>query len=111
MLRAALDALLVGPTAAERAQGLTTEIPPATRARSLTVREGVAYVDLSSAIASGGGSSSMTGRLWQIVYTATQLPQAPQVRLLIDGQERTSLGGEGVLIDRPIGRPATFPRF
>jgi spore germination protein GerM len=75
------------------------------------VREGVAYVDLSGAIAAGGGSSSMQGRLWQVVYTATQMPQARQAVLLIDGQERATLGGEGVLIDRPIGRPAAFPRF
>jgi spore germination protein GerM len=53
----------------------------------------------------------MQARLWQIVYTATQLPAAPQARLLIEGQERQALGGEGVMLEKPIGRPPAFPRF
>jgi spore germination protein GerM len=111
ILRAAFEALLAGPTDAERAKGLTTEIPVGTRLRHLTVRDGVAIVDLTEAIASGGGSSSMQGRLWQIVYTGTQVPGIGQVRLLIEGAERPALGGEGVVIDRPLARPAAFPRF
>lgn len=111
LLRAALEALLAGPSAGEQAKGLTTEIPQGTRLRGVTVREGVAVIDLSEAIGSGGGSSSMRGRLWQIVYTGSQLPQAQQVRIIIEGQERQALGGEGVLIDRPIARPPAFPRF
>lgn len=111
VLRGAIEALLAGPTPEDRARGLSTEIPAGTRLRSLTVREGVATLDLSEAVASGGGSASMLGRVWQIVYTGTQHPAAPQVRLLIEGAERRALGGEGVLIDRPIGRPPAFPRF
>jgi spore germination protein GerM len=110
-LRAALDALLAGPTPAERARGLTTEIPAGTRLRGLRLREGTAIVDLSGELASGGGSASMQARVWQIVYTATQLPAADQVRILLDGRETAALGGEGVLIDRPLGRPGAFPRF
>lgn len=111
ILRGALEALLAGPTPGERARGFSSEIPAGTRLRALTVREGVATIDLTERIASGGGSASMLARLWQIVYTGTQHPAARQVRLLIDGQERTALGGEGVLIDRSIGRPPAFPRF
>lgn len=110
-LRGAIEALLIGPTPEERERGLSTEIPAGTRLRALTVREGVATIDLSEAVGSGGGSASMLGRLWQIVYTGTQHPAAPQARLHIEGEERRGLGGEGVLIDRPIGRPPTFPRF
>ncbi len=111
LLRGAVEALLAGPSPQERAKGLTTEIPTGTRVRGLSVREGVVVIDLTGEIASGGGSSSMQGRLWQLVYTGTQLPDARQVRLLIDGAERPALGGEGLLIDRPIGRPPAFPRF
>lgn len=111
LLRGAFDALLAGPTAQERAKGLTTEIPAGTRLRGLSVREGVVTVDLSEAVGSGGGSSSMQGRLWQIVYTGTVLPAARQVRLIIEGEERQTLGGEGLIIDRPITRPPTYPRF
>ncbi|MGH2403631.1 MAG: GerMN domain-containing protein [bacterium] len=111
ILRGAIEALLAGPTPDERARGLSTEIPAGTRLRELAVQEGVAIIDLTEAVGSGGGSASMLARLWQIVYTGTQHPAARQVRLLIEGTERRVLGGEGVLIDRPIGRPPAFPRF
>ncbi len=111
LLRGAVEALLAGPAASERAKGLTTDIPTGTQLRGLFVREGVVTIDLTGSIASGGGSSSMQGRLWQLVYTGTQLPDARQMRLLIDGAERQALGGEGLLIDRPIGRPPAYPRF
>jgi len=110
-LRGAIEALLMGPTAEERGKGLSTEIPAGTHLRTLAVRDGIAFVDLTTAIGSGGGSTSMQARLWQIVYTGTQLPVAQQVRLLIDGQERQALGGEGVIIEKPLGRPPAFPRF
>jgi len=111
VLRGAVEALLSGPTAEERGKGLSTEIPAGTRLRSLVVRDGIAFIDVSAAIASGGGSTSMLARLWQIVYTGTQLPAAPLARLLIEGQERQALGGEGVIIEKPISRPPAFPRF
>lgn len=111
LLRSAFDALLGGPTPVERARGLTTEIPAGTRLRGLRVREGTVVVDLSGELASGGGSSSMQARVWQIVYTATQLPAAGRVRILLEGREAAALGGEGVLIDRPLGRPGAVPRF
>jgi spore germination protein GerM len=87
-----------------------TEIPAGVRLLGLSVRDGIAVIDLTDAVTSGGGSSSMQGRVWQIVYTGTQLG-VRQVRILINGAERQALGGEGVLIDRPIGRPPAFPRF
>jgi len=111
LLRAAVEALLAGPTAEEQRKGLSTEIPAGTRLRALSVRDGIVLIDLTAAVAGGGGSTSMLARLWQIVYTGTQLPAAQQVRLLIEGQERPALGGEGVVIDKPIGRPPAFPRF
>jgi spore germination protein GerM len=109
-LRGAFAALLTGPTAEERARGLVTEIPAGTRLRKLAIRDGILEVDLSGELASGGGSSSMQARVWQIVYTGTQL-SARQVRILVDGAERQALGGEGVLIDRPLVRPPAFPVF
>jgi spore germination protein GerM len=110
VLRDALEELLAGPTVEERGRGLGTEIPAGTRLRSLTVREGVAFVDLTEEVGSGGGSASMQGRLWQIVYTATQMG-VQQVRILIEGEQRQALGGEGLMIDRPISRPPAYPRF
>lgn len=111
LLTMAVRELLAGPSSAEQAAGLLTAIPAGTRLLDLRIDNGVVMIDLSGEIASGGGSSTMLGRLWQIVYTATQFTQAPRVRILIDGQARQAMGGEGVLIDRPLSRPGTLPIF
>ena len=111
LVTAALRELLAGPTDTERASGLTTAIPEGTTLRSVRLERGTVIADFTRAVESGGGSASMLARFWQIVYTATQFPAAPQVRILIEGQQRESMGGEGVVIDRPIERPAAPPRF
>lgn len=110
-VHAALEALLAGPTDAERREGLGTAIPAGTRLRAVRVEDGVVWADFSREIDSGGGSASMLGRFWQIVYTATQFRDASRVRILIEGVARDTLGGEGVIIERPVARPETPPRF
>ena len=110
-LEAALRALLAGPSPAERRQGMTSEIPAGTMLRGVRVDGTTLTVDLSADFARGGGSTSMLARLSQVVYTATQFPQIPQVRLLLDGQRVQALGGEGLLIEDPLRRPATPPTF
>lgn len=110
-LRGASLALLAGPSAGERALGLTSEIPAGTTLRGLAVVGGVTVLDLSRDLERGGGSSSMQGRVWQLVYTGTQFAGASRVRILIDGQSRKALGGEGLIIEEPIARPASLPRF
>lgn len=110
-LRGAYRALLAGPTPEERAAGYSSEIPAGTQLRGIVVGGGVAAVDLTAAVESGGGSSSMQARVWQIVYTGTQFPSATAVRILIEGQARQALGGEGVIIEAPIPRPERTPTF
>lgn len=111
LLAAAIQELLAGPTESERTAGLSTAVPAGTRLHGVRVEGGIVAADFDRTVESGGGSASMLGRFWQIVYTATQLSEAPRVRILIEGQQRESMGGEGVLIDRPIARPQTPPRF
>jgi spore germination protein GerM len=53
----------------------------------------------------------MQARLWQIVYTATQLPEGTRVRLLLEGEEKEVLGGEGLYIGEPLPRPPEMPQF
>lgn len=110
-LAAALGELLAGPTPQERAAGLTTAVPAGTQIRSVAIRDGIVVADFDRTVESGGGSSSMLARFWQIVYTATQFSDAARVQILIDGQEREAMGGEGVIIDHPVARPSTMPRF
>jgi len=110
-VEAALRRLLAGPSAAERAKGIVSEIPTGTGLRSVTLNGDVAAVDLTAAFSAGGGSTSMLARVWQVVYTATQVPEVRAVQILIGGRHVRALGGEGVMIDRPIERPASMPAF
>lgn len=104
VLKGALEALLAGPTAAEKAGGLVTMVPAGTKLRGVTLSGHVAIVDFNAAFASGGGSLSMTDRLAQVVYTATQFPGVTSVTLKLDGKTIKVLGGEGIIVDHPRTR-------
>ncbi|HEY5516935.1 MAG TPA: GerMN domain-containing protein [Coriobacteriia bacterium] len=106
VLKAALDALLAGPTSSERAGGLVTMVPKGTKLRGVTISANVAIVDFDSTFASGGGSLSMFDRLAQVVYTATQFPGVDAVTFKLDGKKVTVFGGEGIIIDKPRTRKA-----
>jgi spore germination protein GerM len=110
-IETALGALLAGPSAEERRRGLTSEIPRGTELRAVRVERGVVTVDLTSSFARGGGSTSMLARMYQIVYTATQFAETPQVQILLAGRRVESLGGEGVVIGSPLRRPPAPPSF
>jgi spore germination protein GerM len=110
-LRTALATLLAGPSPAERRRGLVSEIPVGTALRGLRIEDGVVTVDLSAEFARGGGSTSMLGRIWQVVYTATQFRDASAAQILLEGRHVEALGGEGVVIARPLRRPQSPPRF
>lgn len=104
VLKAALTELLAGPDAAESAAGLHTLIPKGTKLNGVSIAGTVATVDLSSQFASGGGSLSMTNRLAQVVYTATQFSGVSGVRFELDGKPVTVFGGEGIILDHPQTR-------
>lgn len=101
---AAMAELLAGPTAEDQAAGMTTAIPEGTEYLGTTIDEGVATVDLSSEFESGGGSLSMSARLAQVVYTLTQFPTVDFVQLTLDGEPVDVFGGDGIVLDRPVGR-------
>ncbi|MFF7648133.1 GerMN domain-containing protein [Streptomyces canus] len=100
----ALRALLAGPSRYERAQRRTTAIPSGTALRSVVVHRQVATVDLSGRYDDGGGSLSMRARLAQVVFTATRFPAIEKVRFEVDGKPVTSFGGEGIVLNGPVGR-------
>jgi hypothetical protein len=104
--RAALTELLKGPTAGERADGLATAIPSGTALRDISLSDGVATVDVDGTFDDGGGSASMLGRVAQIVATLTRFPTIERVAFRIDGEPVQAVGGEGVVVDPPVGRRA-----
>jgi hypothetical protein len=91
--RASVDRLLAGPSAAEYAAGLRSQIPAGTTLRGLRISSGIATVDLSSSFGSGASPSTMPLRLAQVVYTLTQFPTVSGVRFAVDGQGVTLIGG------------------
>jgi germination protein M len=101
---AAVDALLAGPSAAERATGVGSAVPSGTRLLGIAIHNGVATVDLTSEYQSGGGSLSMQTRLGQVVYTLTQFPTVQKVRFRLDGTPVNVFSSEGIVLDHPVGR-------
>ena len=102
---ASVQALLAGPTAAERSAGLTSAVPADTKLLGLTISGTTAQVDLSEAFASGGGSLSMTARVAEVVYTLTRFPTVRSVEFLVEGTPVEALGGEGVVLGEASAAP------
>jgi spore germination protein GerM len=101
-VKAAFDTLLTSPGDAD--PDAFTTIPEQTQLIAATVEADGIHVDLSTAFTSGGGSASMTGRLGQVIYTATAFdPNAP-VWISVEGQPLTLLGGEGLEVSQPMTR-------
>ncbi|MFJ9535933.1 GerMN domain-containing protein [Streptomyces sp. NPDC101225] len=101
---AAVRALLDGPNGYEARHGRTTAVPSGTRLRSLVIRDHVATVDLSGRYDDGGGSLSLRERLAQVVFTVTRFPSVHKVAFEMDGRPVHHFGGEGIVLDGPVGR-------
>jgi hypothetical protein len=101
---AAIEALLAGPSAAERAAGLGTAIPAGTKLLGISLHDGVATIDLTSEYEAGGGSLSMQLRLGQVVYTLTEFPTVKKVLFHLDGAPVDVFSSEGIVLGHPVGR-------
>jgi hypothetical protein len=99
---AAMNALLSGP--AQRDDPISSAIPPGTKLLGLSIKDGVATVDLSGEFAAGGGSASSQFRLAQVVYTLTQFPTVKSVVFNVDGKVVTVFGSEGIVLNGPVTR-------
>ncbi len=103
--RAAVAALTEGPTASEGARGLATSVPAGTRVLDASAGDGTLRVDLSSEVASGGGTASMRGRLEQLRWTLTRPSSIEAVELWMNGEPLRVLGGEGLMVEPSWRRP------
>ncbi|MEA5549411.1 GerMN domain-containing protein [Anabaena cylindrica UHCC 0172] len=99
-LEKAFQALLAGPTEGTN----STTIPQGTQLLGMKVENNEVHVNLSEGFTSGGGSTSMMGRVGQVVYTATTLNPDAKVFIEVNGQPLEVLGGEGVEIEQPLTR-------
>ncbi len=101
----ALQSLLKGPGEEELRKELITLIPQGTKLLSAQVRGSTAYLNFSeSFMYNSYGIEGYAGQLKQVVWTATAFPSVQDVQILVEGQRRDFLGGEGVYIGRPLSR-------
>ena len=101
--RAAMETLLRGEILADYDR-LATAIPAGTRLLGLSIKDGVATVDLSREFESGGGSASAFRRLGQVVYTLTQFSTVRSVLFQVEGRTVTTFGSEGIILEGPQAR-------
>ena len=101
--RAAMDALLDADILADY-DDLASAIPAGTRLLGLTIRDGIATVDLSREFEAGGGTTTTLYRLGQVTYTLTQFPTVRAVLFRVEGQTVTTFGSEGLVLDGPQTR-------
>ena len=100
VLETAFKTLLAGPT-----QGTdSTTIPQGTKLLGLKAENNDVHVNLSENFTTGGGSTSMIGRIGQVVYTATSLNPQAKVYIEVNGKPLEVLGGEGVELEQPLTR-------
>ncbi len=102
--RAAMDALLDGGTIRDANQEISTAIPPGTTLLGVSIKDGIATVDLSGEFEVGGGSTSGFRRLGQVVYTLTQFSNVRAVLFQVEGRTVTTFGSGGIVLDGPQAR-------
>jgi spore germination protein GerM len=126
---AAMNALLAGPSAKERAPKwpIKTLIPAGTELLGIEISGGLATVDLSAEFASlspddvwDGGSYSLHGRVAQVVYTLTQFTTVDRVDFKLDGKPVKVLSGmpdpesgasEAIAMDKPVTRATSRDHY
>jgi hypothetical protein len=102
--RAAMEALLDSATIRDAYAQISTAVPPGTSLLGISIKNGVATVDLSREFESGGGSASAMYRLGQVTYTLTQFSTVRAVLFQVEGRTVTTFGAEGVQLDGPQSR-------
>lgn len=100
VLEEAFNSLLAGA----KDKSVSSTIPLGTKLRSVKIKNNGIHVDLSEEFTSGGGSASMTGRLAQVLYTATTLDPNAKVWIDVQGEQLDVLGGEGLELEQPLTR-------
>ena len=101
VMETALETLFARPP---KDSSYTTAIPEGTKLLDVTTKKDGVHLNLSEEFISGGGSTSMTSRLAQVIYTATSAKDVENVWISVEGQPLENLGGEGLIISQPMSR-------
>jgi len=107
-IKKAFDELLAGPRLNEQAKGYTSLIPQGTKLISSRIEKKVAIINLNNKLEEyGGGATHVRGMIAQIVYTATGLQGVEKAWIWVEGKKSVVLGGEGLVLDKPLTREDT----
>ena len=101
---AAIGQLLAGPSDGERegVPAISTAVPEGTRLLGLTISEGIATVDLSSAFEADDDAAAAAARIAQVVFTLSRFPTVAEVLFRQDGVALDVPTGDGRLVSRPV---------
>ncbi len=110
-VRAAVAALAAGPDEEETARGLASEVPIGVEVREVRIDGRRLFLDLSFEFEIGGGTATMQGRLYQLLYTVTQSGSVDEVALAVDGRLVNAFSAEGIIVDQPWRRPGAPARL
>lgn len=102
--RASLEQLFAGPTTGETdsVPAISTTIPEGVEVLGLTIKAGLAVVDLSSEFEGDDDSPVVAQRMAQVVFTLTSIPNVVEVLFRQDGKPIPAQTSEGQLVDRPV---------
>lgn len=104
-LTVAARELIIGPTENELQQGFMTELPKKVRVLGIHKQGSTAVINFSPELQNyGGGSARVRGLVAQIVFTLSDIHGIKQVQILVSGKKEVVLGGEGLVLDKPLSR-------
>jgi len=87
-------------------------VPIKTKIRKITIRDGIALIDLSDDFAyNSNGVLGYEVQVYQIVYTATQFRNVKAVAFYINGKLADYLGGDGYPVHNPVYPFSYMPKF
>jgi hypothetical protein len=100
---ASMRALLLGPSATERASGVETAVPAATQLVGLSQSGDIVSVDLSTEFQSPAEPRDVLIRVAQVVWTLAEIDDVAGVRFSVDGVPIDVPIDDGTTPDRPVG--------
>lgn len=107
-LKAAIEALLKGPSEENKKNGFYTEIPSGTKLLSIKETDKYIIINLNDEFQYGGGTDSIYNRLKQLIKTVSQAKVNKDIYLYLNGKQADVIGGEGIIIKQPLTQESLY---
>lgn len=107
-LKAAIEALLKGPSEENKKNGFYTEIPSGTKLLGIKETDKYIIINLNNEFQYGGGTDSIYNRLKQLIKTVSQAKINKDIYLYLNGKQADVIGGEGVIIKQPLTQESLY---